>query len=283
MTSSDPRTLLAHALLPRLAAGALSPRWARFVTRRLESDAVLATAYDAVRRAERSAADENVELSAGQMDLLEGLILDSVEREAVQTSHRSLRLPAASGVLAAAALVGFVLTSSQDDGSFGVGNLAARGEKLGREPLGVKISCVVGETVTDSAVAGARQSGDILTCQKGGLLAFSATNLGAEERHVFVVGVAPDGSRRWLAPFEKEARAHAVAPGQVDSVLPTLADTSAFDSGPMALFVLFSDEPFAATDLERQLQASQRRGLALGSLDRLPIPVPVQGRIELAR
>lgn len=279
----DPRHMLARSLLPRYAAGNLPGALRNWVAGRLHADGTLAAAYDALRRAERAAAN-GAPLSAGQLDLIEGAVLDALENQGAQkrSRMRTVLLPAA---LAAGALAVVVVARppAGEDNPFGVGDLASRGAALQQHPLGMKVACVQGDVVVDSASAGARDSGDTLSCGKGGLLAFSTTNLAGETRHVFVVGVTRDGTRRWYAPFDKTAASVAMPAGQVDALLPTLADTSTMPDDDVALFVLLSDQPFAAADVERQLAASERHGTPLGRLERLPVGVPLQGRIELVR
>lgn len=290
------RRALAWKLLPRLAAGTL-PAWlAARLHETVRSDPELGRAWDGLRRAERAAAP-GVSVTSAQADLLEALVLGAISPE---PRRRHLTVPGVAGALAAAAVVAFVVVrpaagpASADrapDQPFPIGDLAARGERLKTEPVGVKVTCLSRDAasgggaaqVLDAATAGARQTGDVLTCPTGSLLAFSTTNLGQEIRHVFVVGVGPDGSRRWYAPFESNADAMAVPAGQVDVVLPTLADTSTMPADPrVSLFVLISDAPFAATSIERQLQSSAQRGLPLSSLERLPlVDVPLQARIDV--
>lgn len=290
------RRALAWKLLPRLAAGTL-PAWlAARLHETVRSDPELGRAWDGLRRAERAAApglSVSMSVTNAQADLLEALVLGAVRPE---PSRRRLAVPGVAGALAAAAVVAFVVVRpaagpASADQAFPIGDLAARGERLKTEPVGVKVTCLArgaamgtgAAQVLDAATAGARQTGDVLTCPTGSLLAFSTTNLGQETRHVFVVGVGPDGSRRWYAPFESNADAMAVPAGQVDVVLPTLADTSTMPADPrVSLFVLISDAPFAATSIERQLQSSAQRGLPLSSLERLPlVDVPLQARIDV--
>jgi hypothetical protein len=286
------RRSLTWMLLPRLAAGTL-PGWlARPLHEAVRTDGELGRAYDALRRAERAAAAPAAApaaVTAAQRDLLEALVLGGPT--AAPARARRFALPGAAAALAAAAVVGFVvLRPAGDDGgdrAFPLGDLAARSERLHAEPLGVKVSCVRtvdGENqVVGSATAGARQSGDVLSCPHGSLLAFSTTNLGAETRHMFVVGVGEDGARRWYAPFDRDAAATAVPAGQVDAVLPTLADTSSMPADArLSLFILISDEPFDAAAVERQLASSALRGVPLSRLERLPLmDVPLQGRIDV--
>jgi hypothetical protein len=99
---------------------------------------------------------------------------------------------------------------------------------------------------------------------------------------MFVVGVGPQGDLRWYAPFNKGGAARAVAPGEVDTVLPELADTSAMpQDGHVTLHVLVSDEAFDAGMIERQLNRARVPLGSLAALDRLPVDVPLQARIDL--
>ena len=274
------------SLLPRYASGAL-PLWlARMVERALQRDPLLAHAYDALRRSERLAAGTT--LSPGHTDLLESFIfgdLAPVDRASPQralgwASLRAASLPAAMAAASFVVFAGFA-TQRVDDG-FSLGALTARGEALAKDAVGVKISCVSAdrERVLATATGGARRRADSFTCPHGSLMAFSTTNLGAQTRHVFVLGIAEGGERRWYAPFGRDSGSIPVAAGAVDEVLPSLADTAPMPKGPVALFVLISDTPFAAGALERELSASERR-LPLAKLPRLPVDVPLQARIDL--
>lgn len=286
------RRFLASKLLPQLAGGALPGWFSRTLHAAVRDDPELGARYDALRRIERAASGHSG-VSRAQADLLENLVLDAVAAPSPQRS-RSLGLSAGAGALAACALLVFaVIPPRMDDdvsAAFPVGELAARSARLEREPLGVKVTCLHADpqnaaaaSVVDTATAGARQSGDVLTCPRGSLVAFATTNLGAEARHVFVVGIGPRGDRRWYAPFDKGASATLVPPGQVDAVLPTLADTAGMPpDSRVSLFVLLSDQPFEASAIERQLESSARKGVPLQSLERLPlVDVPLQARIDV--
>lgn len=282
------RAALAHALLPRYASGRLAEPWASWVKQGIAEDASLTEAYTALRRAEQVAAGRA--LSAGQRDLVEGALFAALASADGAQADRARAVWSPPGrralpLLAAVACIGaFFIVQPRDD-AFGAGDLAARGAALARDPLGVKVSCVVDERVVDSATAGARRGSDALACPAGALLAFSLTNLSPEARHVFVIGVAPDGAPRFYAPFERDAQAVRVAAGTRDEVLPVLGDTRGMPADErVSLHVLLSDRPFSATDIERQLAGAQRRGAPLASLEKLPLPdVPLQARVDMVR
>lgn len=276
------RRLATRALLPRLSAGTLPPWLARRAHAWLAQEPALARIYDALRRSERSASSE-ASLSGGQRDLLEALVLGAPGVVVARQAGGGARVPAWSGALAAAAVVLFVVTARAP--LPGLGALEARGERLRTEAVGVKVTCLAsdGHRVVDTATGGARQSLDELSCPRGSLLAFSTTNLGHQTRHMFVVGVGTDGERRWYAPFARDAAATPVPAGQVDALLPTLADTSTMPADErVSLFVLISDEPFDAARIERELASSAQRGVPLAHLERLPlVDVPLQARIDV--
>ncbi len=271
---------LMSLLLPRYAAGTLSPFLARRVRAALAADPALAAAYDALRRAERAASGQP--LSSGQRETLEALLFSgplSGESPAPAVARGRVGWSAWGSALAAAAVVAFavVRVDPPAHGPGSVGALEARGAHIAKDPVGVKVSCLTRDNaIVDTATAGARRALDVLRCPASSLLAFSTTNLSHETRQVFVVGVAPDGSRRWYAPFT--GASVAVGPGVIDNVLPSLADTLGMPGGDVTLFVLVSDTAFSADQLERQLKKS---ALPLGHLDRLPVDVPLQARIEL--
>lgn len=270
----DPRHLVARLLLPRLAAGALSPGWARVVMGWVRSSPTLRAEYEALRAAERVLAGDRRAVSASQREMLRALILPE------PAAPPRAAMPALSGARAAASLALFVVVKPAQ-----VDDLAARSARMAEEPLGVKVSCVEanGARVIDTATGGARQSGARLDCPKGSLLAFSTTNLAADARHLFVVGIAPSGEPRWYAPFARDARAQPLAPGLVDQVLPVLADTRAMPDDPrVSLFVLVSDRPFDGALVAEKLARSARGGLLLDRVERLPVDVPWQARIDMS-
>lgn len=269
----DPRRLLARLLLPRLVAGALSPGWARLVMGWVRGSPSLLAQYEALRAAERVAVGDRQALSAAQRAVLLALIVP----EPVEPPRAFA--PALSGALAATSLALFFLVKPPADG-----DLAARTARLAEEPLGVKVSCVDAQEgrVLAIATGGARQTGARLACPKGSLLGFTTTNLASDVRHLFVVGIAPGGALRWYAPFSRDAHAHRLAPGHAGEVLRTLADTRPMpDDASVSLFVLVSDRPFDGRVVEEKLERSIARGLLLDRLDRLPIDVPWQARIDM--
>jgi hypothetical protein len=274
-------------LMPWLAAGRLPSPLASVVHRWLREDVELATLYHALRRCEL-ARGVPAPLSAGQRDLLESLVLAAATHERRATSGAAAGV---AGVLAVASVLAFAVLPQRpaDPGehAFPIGDLAARGERLKQDALGVKVTCL-GErdgapSALGSATGGARHSGDTLPCPRGSLLAFSTTNLGSQPRHVFVVGIGADGAPRWYAPFSRDAAARVVPAGQVDAALPVLADTSTMpDDAAVTLFVLMSDQAFTASSVERQIASSSRRAVPLKHLERLPlVDIPLQARIDL--
>jgi hypothetical protein len=288
---ADPRTVLARRLLPSLAAGTLSPFWTTTARRWVAASPELSAEYEALRRAEHVASGHSQPLSAAQRDVVRAMLFASLDASldapgadhAHTTSHAASHRPALvsgiAGALACASLALFVVVapdvSVEDD-------LRARGAKIEKDAVGVKVTCLAadGSRVLDSATAGARQSGARLSCTHGALLAFATTNLGAEERHIFVVGIGPGGEPRWYAPFGKDGAAQRAQPGEVDVVLPLLADTRTMPADDaVTLHVLVSDEAIDGESLARQLA---RATLPLDKLDRLPVDVPVQARIDVS-
>jgi hypothetical protein len=286
-----PLALVAHALLPRYAAGTLPRPLARFVRDALDADPALAAAYTALRRAERAAA-HGAHTSAGQRDLLEAALFANAPTPSLRPTTR--RAPALFAPLAAcASLAVFAMVSGSQTqpvsthavGTHAVGDLAARSAAVAADPLGVKVTCVHDERVVDTATAGARRPSDALTCPPDAMLAFSLTNLGPHERHVFVVGLTPSGATRWYAPFDRTStsvRAHA---GRDNHVLPVLGDMRGMPADEhVTLHVLLSDQPFAARDVERQLDAARARGVPVGNIEKLPLPdIPLQARVDMLR
>jgi hypothetical protein len=304
-------TMLARFLLPRYAAGALPRPLARHVRRALDRDAALAAAYDALRRAERHAAG-GAALSSGQLDVILdrvlGSVVDSVLEDvddAAAAQHASSSASASSSsswfpALGAAACAAAVLVVARpavpgpDPGPAGagvVGEAVAVGTLQGRgaasttghhEPLGVRIRCLDETRVRDEATAGARQRGADLECDASALLAFSTTNLAAQPRYAFVVGLDEDGGRVWLGPFARDAAATPIPAGAVDVVLPELAPMASLP-GQVTLHVLLGDAPFTGADVERRLAVAERSAVPLGRLDRLPVDVAVQSHLTLYR
>jgi hypothetical protein len=282
---------IAARLLPRYASGTLPGVLRRLVRDVLDADADLAARYHLLRRLERQARGDDAALSAAQEDVILAGVLDGLDgdRSTVATAS-SLRLSTWSGALAAAAAVAFVVVAPGPDGPDDPGTdpaplgLQARGD-LDDAPLGLRVRCVDGSgaRVLDDATAGARQKVGALSCVDDGLLAFSLTNLSAHERFVFVVGVADDGRVVYLPPFAEDARALSVPAGAVDVVVDRLAPMPVLDTAGLTLHVLVDDAPFSGAEIGRRLQAASVADLPLSSLDRLPVDVDVQARLNVYR
>lgn len=295
-TSSLKRALVAR-LLPRYAQGTL-PAFLRVVVRDvLDDDADLATRYHLLRRLEHSALSDDRGVSAAQEELLFAGLQDALDRQASSSAlttsqgswSQALGLPIWSSAAAAAAVVGFIVMASPGAGpdvdvdvDVGLG-LQPRGDE--HAPLGVRVRCVdaAGSRVLDDATAGARQKVSSLACSDDGMLAFSMTNLSETARHVFVVGVAADGQVVSLPPFSTGSQALRVEAGSVDVVVERLAPMPIVGVDGLTLHVLVDAEPFGADGIERRLQAASRSDLPLQSLDRLPVDVDVQARLNLYR
>jgi hypothetical protein len=288
---------LALWLLPRYAAGDLPRPLARFVRRSLDragdDDVELVARYEALRSAERALSGAP-DLTAAQLDTLLSGVLDAVDA-ADAADARPSAPPSSSferwgfGAVGAAACVAFVLVGTPGPPPTTVsslGDLAARGVTPAHagasEPLGVRVRCIDDHRVHDDATAGARQRGADLECGTDALLAFSTTNLGAQARYAFVVGVDDDGARVWLGPFARDAAAAVVPAGSVDVVLDRLAPMTALPDH-LTLHVLLSDAPFSGDDVERRLVAAARAAVPLGRLERLPVDVAVQSHLTLHR
>lgn len=254
-------------LLPRYANGSLPGPLARAVAAAVDVDVDVAVAYRALRAAERPAGGG---LSGAQKDFILGNVLDAVGAEGDAATARSSSATARGAwmpLAAAAACVGLFVVAKPAD-------LVARGD--GKAPLGVRVRCVKDGAVVDDAAAGARQTGADLACDKSGLLAFSTTNLQTDTRYAFVVGVSDHGDRVWLPPFGKDAAALAIPANSADTLIETLAP---MPTEGVTLFVLLDDAPFHADDVARRLDAADRNGVPLQSLDKLPLDVLAQGRL----
>lgn len=264
-------------LLPRYAGGSLPSPLARLVKSAIDTDTDVATAYAALREAERALLRDRSSLSAGQKDLLLASLMDALPAESQSQSQHSSSLTSlwssAGPVVAAAACVGLFIIGGADDKT-------ARGSNS-QGPLGVRVRCVSNGNngiVTDEATAGARQTGADLDCGKDSLLAFSATNLQADTRYVFVVGVDDEGERVWLPPFLEHTEARALPAGSTDAMIDTLAP---MPQTGVTLFVLLDHEAFSGEDVERRVAAAVRSGVPVGSIDKLPVDVFAQGRMVL--
>lgn len=270
-------------LLPRYAGGTLPSVLAGLVKRAIDTDVDVATAYAALRQAERALLRDPSGLSAGQKDLLLASVLDglgdldaatSTSANQASTSWTPSSLWSSAGpVVAAAACVGLFIVGGADDKT-------ARGSNS-QAPLGVRVRCISNGAegvVTDEATAGARQTGADLDCGKDSLLAFSATNLQAAPRYVFVVGIDDQGERVWLPPFVEHSAARALPAGSTDAMIDTLAP---MPQTGVTLFVLLDDEAFTGDDVERRVAAAVRSGVPVGRTDKLPVDVFAQGRMVL--
>jgi hypothetical protein len=280
---------IAARLLPRYASGALPGFLRRLVRDVLDADADLAARYHLLRRLERAARGDDASVSAAQEDAILAGVLEGLDRDrSTVTTASSLRLSTWCGAIAAAAAVTFVVVAPGTDPTETVGpsplGLQARGD-LDEAPIGLRVRCVDGSgaRVLDDATAGARQKVGALSCVDDGLLAFSLTNLSERERFVFVVGVADDGRVVHLPPFGEDARALSVASGAVDVVVDRLAPMPVLDDAGLTLHVLVDDAPFTGADVARRLRAASVAAVPLSSLDRLPVDVDVQARLNLYR
>ncbi len=286
------RSFVARRWLARYASGDLGARATHFVAAAIAADAALAHDYNALRRVEAAAAATNA-LTAGQIDLIEQLVLASAARPAARSTRRPIIVTLGGAVTASACVAALLLVSNgakdgaknDDESAFAVGELAARGEHMSRDSLGVRVSCVVDGVVRDDATAGVRRRTDVLECPADAQLAFATTNMSAELRFVFIVGIAPDGELRWYSPFRRASDAIALKAGAQHEVLPETADTRGMPlDDHVSLHVLFSDRPFHGREVERQLEAALKRGIPLGTIERLPVAgVPVQARIDVRR
>lgn len=260
-----------------LASDRLPGPLRRWTHAALGRDPVLARMYDDLRRVER-AAQPGAPLSAGQMELLEALVLS---RTAETTSaRRAWAVPALAACAACAAFLSFARPSAPPPLH---GTLVERG--VGDVPLGLTVSCVDKATkrLVGRATAGGRTPAAALACVPGALLVFSTTNLGPTEKHVLAVGVADDGTTRWYAPFSPQAMSVGIAPGSLQAPLEVVADTG---GGPVdratSLHVLFFDAPTDGRIVERGLAAAAARGTTLRALERLPVAGAAQARIDIA-
>lgn len=274
--------LFKRALTHALVDGRL-PRWlAPQVHRRVLADGAWRAEYEALRQAERVAANAPP-VTKAQVDLLEALVLQEVATSSPTAESAGRRLLAWTAVATAACVlvaVGFsaLLPPREADVAW-----RARGAGDEAPALGLKLRCVAKDRtrVLDDAEAGARQLEDRLSCPHGGLLSFSVTNLDDAPRYLFAVGVSESQELRWYAPFTKSGRSLKVEPGAVDRHLETLADTGELPKDErVSLFVLYSSKPLTGHEIEAQLERAPARE-HLGKAARLPIPAEVQARIEL--
>jgi hypothetical protein len=270
------RSLL-QSLLPRYCQGTLPSPLQWLVRQALVRDAQLALAYDGLRQAERLAAGHDG-LLVSQQQMLWQRLQTSVPSTRPPVTFNRWMLPAS---LATAALA--IAVFSPQTPSSSLGTLSARAALIEQQPLGVRARCLQAGVVTAEAVAGARQAHGALSCDHSGLLALSTTNLAAEVRYAFVVGIDANHHWQYVPPFAADTPARAIAAGAVDDVLETLMPMGMMNTAAVTLFVLLSEQPFAGDQVERQLQRASHAALPLAQLDRLPIDVPIQARLLIQR
>jgi hypothetical protein len=265
-----------RCLALRLLLDSRTPRWLRRrLHARMVSDTALRARYEALRRLERELA-AGPDLLASQRELLGELVLARVQGTGSRRASAYLGAALATTTALALALWLWPAPPSTD----------ALMSRSGRDAaLGVRVRCVRadGSAVLDSAFAGARQPVAALTCPRGSLLSFSATNLTGQAQHLFVVGLASDLSPRWYQPFTADSTSRLVAAGSVEQLLEPLADTAPMpDEGREALFVFYALQPLTAFDIEQAIAALARERWPLSTLQRLPVAAEVQARIELS-
>lgn len=213
---------------------------------------------------------------AEQHELLERLVMARVEpQRAAQPTLRMLAAATAGAALAVVVMWPRTPLWSAREAS--------------QPAVGVRVRCVSSDqgsplkVLGDAAVAPGAVGPDI-ECPNDGRLLFSVTNLSREPRHLFVVGIAESGDARWYAPFDEQRRSVLVQPGAVDRALDALATTSAMPRDErVTLHALFAPNEISGATVAQALQAARASGLALGSLDRVPVHVEQQARIELRR
>lgn len=306
MTANDSTKLrgvrhaLAGRLLPRYAQGSLPGPLRRFVQGHLDDDVELAARYHVLRRLERMARGPSpavsADVSSAQEDLILAGVLAGLDAAPSSRVASSLQLSSWSGALAAAAAVVMVVVASEPTASVSsasssssVSSVSDRGLQARGDgavaPVGLRVRCLDARSgrVRDQATAGARQKVGGLSCVDDGLLAFSVTNLSPQAQHLFVVGVDDDGAVVFLPPFTEASAAVAVAASTVDVVLDRLAPMPLLDGRGLTLHVLVDDAPFTGHDVARRLQMASVAALPLSSLDRLPVDVETQARLNLYR
>jgi hypothetical protein len=283
-----------------LDAALCNARLARMVVAR---DRVMREAYDDVRRIEALARAET--LGTASLEGIEarlfatiGTVQDEVREEARQEAAREaatravMALPArrhlfagGMGALAASAALFLFFVDDNASPTHSDDVLQARG--VAELPMvGVRVRCLAsrdegGVTVAASAEAGPKAPLGAMPCQAGNLLSFAVTNVDEDPVHIFIVGLA-GRDLRWYAPFDANARSVTVNPGTRDEPLATLADTSTLPaSARTTLYLLFSPHALDGRTIRAELDAASRRGSLTSALDRLPVGVRWQARIEL--
>lgn len=201
--------------------------------------------------------------------------------------------PAWAGGLALAGVLAVVVPLAGSRGGPGAGLPAGEGSTLGElqeravtstPPVGLRVRCLSAAParVLAKADSGPRAPLASLACARGNLLSFAPTNLSDEPIHVFAVGVAGE-ELRWYAPFLPDSRPHVVGPGIIDEPFAMTADTSAFPpSERVALYLLFSRRPLDGPQVRRELEQARATVGIRSALDRLPVDVDWQSRIELS-
>jgi len=253
---------------------------ARSLVRR---DATLSAAYDDARAIEALASGSP--LSATQRALVRGRVLDETAAPALVRPPARRAIAGLSFAALAAAVVVVVARPADDiaGDDAAAETLIERGVPSAPPMLGVRARCLDkdGARVVDVGEAGPRAPLGALRCPTDGLLSFAFTNLDERAAHAFVIGLADDDVR-WYAPFLAQSSSIEVAAGARDQLVSTLADTGNLSEvGHVTLYALFSDEAFDAALVRNALLRAKERGLLSTSLDRLPVPVAWQARIEV--
>lgn len=277
-------------LLAVLVSGLCPAPLARFLHRRVLADPAWASAYHRARRAERAGSDRN--LSTGQADLLEQLILSRVAGDASTSTltstltststHASAQTRSGAWApLAAACAVAVVFVVVGEPPARGTLWTTRGGDDAPR--VGMRARCIdkVAQRVVDQAEVGPRAMSDVLRCPHGSLLSFSMTNLEKEPVYVYAVGVTDGGSLRFFSPFEESSTSLRVDANTVDHPLDVVADTGALpDDGGIALFTLFSTHALRGADIARSLRSAGQRAVRVRALDQLPVDA-LTTRIEM--
>lgn len=263
-------------MLTRLLLDGRAPaRLLLFIHRRMRADVAWHAHYDALRHVELASARED--FGPAQTDLVERMIMAQLPSE--QGRRPLLGLLAAAG--AAAALLLVLRPPSSHDG-------VPWTERGADRAVGVRVRCIGhasaegGQGVVAEAEVAPGVARGGLACPRDALLSFSVTNRADEQRHVFVVGLSPAGDLRWYAPFVEGASSAPMPAGAIDELLPVVADTRRMpEDGRVTLHALFSERPLIGTEVARIVRGAAARGIAVGALERLPVPGVAQGRLEL--
>lgn len=281
MTTPTSPPGLIRRLLTRVLLNARAPAWFLAILHgRMRADQAWSADYDALRRLEQAAARAG--FGPSQTDLVERMILADVARNERKSARAVPLAVALCAGAAAAALLLFVGSGNRADEEI----WTSRGGATRAEGLvGVRVRCIDG--VARRVLAEAEVAPDVarggLECVRGGLLSFALTNRSEHVAHVFIVGVAATGELRWYAPFVEGASSAAMAPGVVDELLPSAADTSEMPAdGRVTLHALFTSRPLSGAEVARLVRGAAARGVSVHALERLPVGGEVeQGRLEL--